>query len=163
MGIPKDYFRKLFGSKKVAIKVFGCEIRVSPERLGQKLDFAQDVLDAQVWQDVQTYMPMNTGSLIKSTDDINKTTRGEVYLYPPEHDYGHYQYEGIKYVDPVYGIGAFYTPEYGYWSRPGIEKVASEEFLFYSKPTAEAHWGEVAMQNQKEQWVKVAKRALKKG
>lgn len=163
MGISKDHFKKVFGRKKINIKVFGCEIKVDVEKLGEKLDFAQDVLDAQVWDDVKMYMPMNTGSLVKATDDINKSTRGEVYLYPPEHDYGHYQHEGIKYVDPDYGVGAFYSPEYGFWSRPGIEKVPSDEPLFYSNPLAEAHWGEAAEQNHKQQWIKVTKNAFKKG
>lgn len=163
MGISKDFFKHTFGKQKVKIKVMGCEIKVDAERLGKKLDLAQDALDAQVWEDVQIYMPINTGDLIAQTNMINEATRGEVYLYPPESDYGHYQYEGIKYVDPEYGKGAFYSPEYGFWSRPGVEKVPSDEPLFYSNPKAKAHWGEVAMQNHRKQWVKVAKNAFKKG
>lgn len=163
MGIPKDFFKKMFGSKKIKIKTLGCEINVDATRIGEKLDYAQDKLDAQVWEDLQIYMPFGQGDLIKETDMINKSTRGEVYAYPPESDYGHYQYEGIKYIDPVYGIGAFYSPEYGFWSRPGVEKIPSDEPLFYGKPTAESHWDEVAIENHREQWIQVVKNAIKKG
>ena len=104
---------------------------------------------------------MDTGTLIRETDILNQSTRGEVYLYPPDSDYGHYQYEGIKYVDPDYGVGAFYSPDYGYWSRPGIEKVPSNEPLFYGRESAEAHWDEVAYRDCSKKWVKVAKQAVK--
>lgn len=163
MGIPKNYHKNTLGRKKIKVSVLGCEINVNMDRIGEKIDRAQDILDDQVWSDVQMYMPKNTGNLIQQTNMINNATRGEVYLYPPELDYGHYQYEGIKFVDPVYKKGAFYSPEYGFWSRPGVDKIPSGEPLSYSNPKAEAHWGDVAMQNHKSQWIKVAKNALKKG
>ncbi len=159
--IGKNFFRKQLGKLKVKKKGSGYSIELSLESLGKKLDIAQDALDAQVWNDIQKYMPMDTGALIAETDALNKSTRGEVYLYPPDSDYGHYQYEGVKYVDPDYGIGAFYSPEYGYWSRPGVQKVPSEEPLFYGREDAEAHWDEAAYQDCIKNWVKVAKRAVR--
>lgn len=161
MGIGKNYFKRMFAKIKIKSVRDGCAINVSLEKFGRHMDIAQDALDAQVWSDIQNYMPMETGVLIAETDIINKSTRGEVYLYPPDSDYGHYQYEGIKYEDPDYGIGAFYSPEYGFWSRPGIEKVPSDEPLFYSRPSAESHWDETAYKNHSKQWVKVAKNAMK--
>lgn len=161
MGISKNHFKKEFAKAKIEIKVLGCKIEVNTERFGEKLDAAQDILDEQVWQDVQTYMPINTGNLIRQTNAKNQTVRGEVYLYPPDSDYGHYQYEGIKYIDPQYGIGAFYSPSYGYWSRKGVPKIKSEETLTYGRDEAVAHWGKEAEKNYKEQWVEVVKRAMK--
>lgn len=165
MGIKKDHFKNLFGSgkMKLRIKTFGCEIEIDAENVGEKLDIAQDVLDTQIWEDVQIYMPHQDGNLINETGTLNKTTRGEVYLYPPESDYGHYQYEGIKYVDPEYNIGAFYSPDYGFWSRPGIEKIPSDEKLTYSKPTAVSHWGDEAIENHKDSWIQVVKNVFNKG
>ena len=96
------------------------------------------------------------------TEKLNNATRGEVYLYPPNSDYGHYQYEGVLYVDPVYKKGAFYSTKYGYWSRPGVRKEKSNRPLFYSRDTAEAHWDEVAYTNHKKDWVKAAKRGYRR-
>lgn len=136
-------------------------IRLNYEPLGIKLDQAQDALDAQVWQDVQKYMPIDTGALISETNAININERGRVYMYPPNSDYGHYQYEGVLYVDPTYGIGAFYSPDYGFWSRPNVAKVPSERSLTYSNPRATSHWGETAFRNHNKEWVQVVKRALR--
>lgn len=161
MAIKKNFFKELFGSIKYQKNGPGYSIDVSFERMGEKLDRAQDALDAQVWSDIQKYMPMRTGALIAETDILNKTVRGEVYLYPPDSDYGHYQYEGIKYVDPEYGIGAFYDPDYGFWSRPGVQKIPSNEPLFYTRDTAEAHWDEVAYERHGREWLRVARRAVR--
>ena len=161
MGLKKNYFRDVFGKIKVHKRGNGYAIDVSFERFGQRMDSAQDALDAQVWSDIQKYMPLKSGALIAETDILNKSTRGEVYLYPPDSDYGHYQYEGVKYVDPKYGIAAFYDPDYGYWSRPGVKKVPSDEPLFYSRDTAEAHWDEVAHQNHLKDWIRAAKNGMK--
>lgn len=125
------------------------------------MDIAQDALDSQVWQDIQKYMPKDKNALIAGTDILNKATRGEVYLYPPDSDYGHYQYEGEKYVDPKYGVSAFYSEDYGYWSRPGIEKVPSGELLFYQRPEAEAHWDEKAHSEHGKEWIAVARRVFR--
>ena len=62
---------------------------------------------------------------------INNTRNPEGGLIVVETPYAHYMNEGIKYVDPKYGKGAFYNDDYGYWSRPGIKKVPSNEPLNY--------------------------------
>lgn len=161
MGIDKGFFSRMFGKLNIDRSGQGYSVKVSFERFGKRMDKAQDALDAQVWEDIQRYMPMDTGNLIAETDVLNQSTRGEVYLYPPDSYYGHYQYEGELYVDPVYGKGAFYNPEYGYWSRPGIAKVPSGKPLFYGRESAEAHWDEVAEQNHAKSWLEVARRAMK--
>ncbi|WP_342756744.1 hypothetical protein [Kineothrix sedimenti] len=165
MGVSKNHFRNMFKKVNMNYKKGGngisLNITLDMEGIGKKLDIAQDALDAQVWNDVSKYMPMDTGNLISETGAINATVRGEVYLYPPDSDYGHYQYEGIKYVDPLYEIGAFYNPDYGFWSREGVTKIPSNEPLFYGRDGAEAHWDEAAYQNHHKQWVKVVKNAVK--
>ena len=55
MGIPKNYFSRLFSRQKIEVKTNGCRINVSLARHGKKLDAAQDALDAQVWNDMQKY------------------------------------------------------------------------------------------------------------
>lgn len=57
--------------------------------------------------------------------------------------YAHYAYMGEKYVDPIYGVGAFYSPDYGFWSRPEVEKIPSGEKLKF-KGFGTDHWDEKA-------------------
>lgn len=57
--------------------------------------------------------------------------------------YAHYVYIGEKYVDPIYGVGAFYSPDYGFWSRPGVQKKPSGEKLKF-KGQGTDHWDEKA-------------------
>lgn len=159
-GLPDNYYKNQLGGFKLTKAGNGYKLRLDFTPLGIKLDQAQDALDRQVWTDVQRHMPLDTGNLRGQTNVLNSNTRGLVYLYPPELEYGHYQYEGVVYVDPVYQIGAFYSPEYGFWSRKDVAKVPSDRRLQYSQPTAAAHWGEVAFNNHKDEWVEVVRRAL---
>lgn len=139
----------------------GYKLRIDYTGLGAKLDRVQQALDAKVWRDVQQYMPHDTGNLISQTNALNSTVRGRVYLYPPDSDYGHYQHEGIVYVDPVYNFGGFKTKD-GWKSRKGVKKIPSDRKLKYTDPNAQAHWGEVAFNNHNQQWLDLVKRGLGK-
>ena len=159
--IPKNFFFKKFSKKRIKMTKKGARIDFDFSPVGISLDRAQDDLDAQVWADMQKYMPRQSGNLIAQTGMLNAVTRGSVYAYDPSVEYGHYMYEGEKYVDPVYRVGGFYSPDYGFWSRPGVTKIPSGEPLFYNNPMAEAHWDEVALENHEKEWVNVVKRALR--
>lgn len=134
---------------------------LNTSRMGVALQRAQAALDAQIWNDVKQYMPLSTGNLIQQTEMLNNAACGEVYFYSPAVVYGHYQYEGVVYVDPYTGKGAFYNPTYGFWSRPGVKKIPSDRKLKYTQPNAQAKWGEVAYYNHKDTWAQVAKNAFK--
>lgn len=138
----------------------GYKLSIDYTPIGIRLDHAQDALDSQVWNDVQKYMPLDTGALKSRTNAINIQSRGKVYLYPPDSEYGRYLYEGKVMVDPVYGKGAFFSPEYGFWSRPGVKKVVTDRDLTYSQPDATAHWGEKAYRDHEKEWLEVVKRAI---
>lgn len=64
--------------------------------------------------------------------------------------YAHYIYTGEVYVDPLYGVGGFYDPTYGWWSRPGITKIPSgrgfKHFNHNTNPKAIDHW-DIAAEN----------------
>ena len=153
MGLSKNHFTKIFIGLNTKYNKSGIEVDINLENFGKKLDLAQNALDAQVWNDVRAYMPIDSGNMIQQTNILNQGTRGEVYLYPPDLDYGHYMYEGILYVDPVTG-----SP----FASEGTKKVISDPVkkLTYSNPMAQAHWGEVAIENHKNQWVQVVKNAF---
>lgn len=160
MGLIKDYFFRRIKTMDFVESGTGYDINVNwSGHIGRNLDTAQDALDAQVWIDVQRYMPRDTGALIGETNAVNMSTRGEVYLYPDNSAYGHYQYEGIVYVDPVTRAGGFLTRD-GWRSRRGVQKVPTERRLIYKNPTATARWGETAITNHKEQWKDLVNRIL---
>lgn len=159
--LPDDYYKKQMARFNLIKTGYGYKLALNFTPLGIKLDVAQDALDNAVWDDVKKYMPRDTGTLISQTNAINANERGRVFLYPPESDYGHYQHEGILYVDPITGKGAFYSPEYGFWSRPGVDKVPSDRKLTYSNTMATAHWGETAYNNHHKEWLDVVMRALR--
>lgn len=140
----------------------GYTISLDFSYLDRKLDAAQLAWDIQAAADIQRYMPIDTGNLRQQTASLNAATQGtgQIYLYPPASDYGHYQWKGILYVDPITGKGAFYSPEYGFWSRPGVAKVPSDRFLQYQDPMAEREWEKAAIRDHAEDWKNVVRRAL---
>lgn len=76
--------------------------------------------------------------------------------------YARYQYYGKLYVDPVYLKGAFYSPNYGFWSRPGIKKIPDPNGreLNYStakSPKAGKLWFERMKADKKDQILNGAK------
>jgi len=158
--LPKNYYTDKMKKFNVSRTETGFKLELDYTPLGVKLDKAQDKLDDAVWDSVQKRMPVDTGGLKARTNAINQVERGQVFLYDPEVEYAHYQYEGKVYVDPITGKGAFYSPEYGFWSRPGVKKVPSDRPLQYGQPNAVAHWGEVAIQEDQQKWLDVVKRAL---
>lgn len=163
MAIGANFFQRTFGRIKVDTSNDAVTVHVSFEAFGKKLDQAQEALDAQVWNDMKQYMPFGNGSLIQQTELLNHQTRGEVYKYPPGHDYGHYLYVGEKYVDPKYHKGGFTDGE-RWWSRPGVTKVPSGEPLNYSpthNPMAGPKWDEQAIENHMNDWKRVVRNALK--
>lgn len=81
--------------------------------------------------------------------------------------YSHYMYTGIVYVDPIYKVGGFYNDDYGWWSRPGVEKIPSGKKLKYIKnknPRATDHWDVAAERaGQKNKLYRTLNNALKSG
>lgn len=165
MSIPKDYFQGLVSDFDLIEMGDDVKIDIKWSKLiGVPLDEAQAVLDAQVWKDVQGYMPHDVGTLKELTNTINNSVHGEVYMYPPSSDYGHYQYKGIVYVDPVTKCAGFLT-ENGWKSRRKDKygkKVPSDPVrkLKYSNPDAEAEWGKVAIDNHSKEWVDLVERTI---
>jgi hypothetical protein len=142
----------------------GYQIDINYSNIGRKLDYAQLAVDTQAWQDVQRYMPLSSGQLKRETNTLNATIlgSGKVYVYPPNSPYGHYQYKGIVYKDPLYNVGGFYSEDRGWWSRKGVSKVPSTQLIRYSQPNAHREWGQYAIDHHKNDWMRVFKRAMQR-
>jgi hypothetical protein len=93
---------------------------------------------------IDPYTPFDTGMLLQNVQKLP-------FALHYKEIYAHYIYMGEVYVDPDYKVGGFYDPTYGWWSRPGVQKVASgRSFKNFNKnhnPKATDHWDEVAAEN----------------
>lgn len=79
-----------------------------------------------------------------------------------EQPYAKYQYYGMLMVDPKYKKGALFSPDYGFWSRPGVTKELTDTPLEYHGQ-GESHWFDKAMQNGgREKLIEVARKEVRK-
>lgn len=86
----------------------------------------QKVVDTSFMHYMKLKMPQDSGMMITNT---KSPKLGLIIVDVP---YAHYMNEGIKYVDPITGKGAFHDSISGrFWSRPGIKKIPSGELLKY--------------------------------
>ncbi len=98
----------------------------------------QKVVDTSFIHYMRLKMPQDSEMMIANT----RNPKGG--LVTVETPYAHYMNEGILYVDPITGKGAFHDPISGmFWSRPNTKKVPSEKSLNYSGgPERGAHFVE---------------------
>ena len=75
----------------------------------------------------------------------------------------HYLYIGKKYIDPKYKKGAFYSADYGYWSRPGITKINSGQDLEYHTSGTGAYWDKRMMTSKGNEVVKEVQEYVNRG
>lgn len=79
---------------------------------------AQKYIDQFVLYHCEPYLP---GRHIHDNGVIaTKIGSGKVIWNSPD---ANYLYEGKLMVDPITLKGAFFAPDYGYWSRPNTQKI----------------------------------------
>lgn len=129
-------------------------IQLDTKRIDENLKRAQNLLDSQVLDDMENYIPIQAGDLRSKTHIVRP---GLIETNTP---YAHYQYTGI-----VYGPN---IPKYdkegnliGFWSPP--EKHPTGRPLHYHEPGTSDHWFERAKETHGKQWLKLVKREAGKG
>lgn len=166
LAIGKNFFRNLFKKLNINVNDDGVSVKLSMTRFGIKLDKAQDALDNEFLTRMLQHVPGEDGGALRADiKAFNETNveRGVIYAYNPNGvPYGHYQHTGIMYADPKTGKGSFYTPEYGHWSRPGVEKVPTTRLLQYKNPDAVRDWARYTAEHEKEAIVEAAKNGFRK-
>lgn len=113
----------------------------------------QRVVDELCITYMNEFTPMQSG-VLESVAFISE--EGHIVQDTP---YAKYQYYGELYVDPITGKGAFYSNNYGFWSRPNTNKVPSGKPLTYDKskhPKAGPKWFERMKEEYKERILKTA-------
>lgn len=130
-------------------------IQISSDRIMRNVLKAQEYLDQQVLNDCEQYIPYRNDGLRESGNTNTVVGSGVVQWKTP---YAHYQYEGIKYVDPVSHASQSYVPNVGYRSRQYVRKVPSGEPLQYHTEGTGDHWFETAKAANGKEWIQNVKK-----
>lgn len=102
-------------------------------------------------------IPFKTGMLKQSAYIADG---GEIIVW--EQPYARYQYYGMLMVDPKTKKAAMFSPDYGFWSRPGVTKELTDKPLTYNGQ-GESHWFDKAMQNGgREKLIDIAREEVRK-
>lgn len=111
----------------------------------------QKFIDNEITKKMVPYTPMLSSTLFKSATPSPKIGSGLIIQKTP---YARYQYYGKLMVDPITQKGAFYSPGYGFWSRPNVKKELTNKDLVHNKskhPMAGPFWFERAKADHKEE------------
>lgn len=122
---------------------------------------AKMMLKNEIIKDCDPFVPMLNGYLKNSPLKSIKTDDDFIVYNSP---YARYQYYGILMVDPITLKGAFFDPDYGYWSRPGVSKITTSIPLHYSKghhPKACSRWFEKGKTVYGKSWIEAARKVYK--
>ncbi|HBF68767.1 MAG TPA: hypothetical protein DDW20_05595 [Firmicutes bacterium] len=93
--------------------------------------------------------------------NVSLATDGSFVMYNgPD---AHYLYNGNLYVDPKYGKGAFFSEDYGFWSRPGITKISTDRQLNYHTPGTGAHWDNLMWTSKGNEIIKNVQKFVDRG
>lgn len=96
----------------------------------------QAFFTSEVMRRSDPYVPFSSGPL-KNTARMTDDKDGIVYNQP----YARVHWYGKLMVDPVTKKGAFYSPEFGFWSRPKVQKEKSDRVMKYQgAPLRGPHW-----------------------
>lgn len=108
------------------------------------------------YKHMDKYVPEDTGDLRSNVDiEVNRIT----YKSP----YAHYMYKGKLYVDPKTEKGAFYSPNYGFWSRKGVAKIPSNRNINYKKAGTGSYWDLKMKSAEMDEVIKETQAYLDKG
>lgn len=117
----------------------------------------QKKVDTSFLHHMRLKMPQDSSMM------ITNTRNPEGGLITVETPYAHYMNEGIVYVDPVTGKGAFYNESYGFWSRPNTKKVPSNRSLNYQGGANRgAHFVERTISEDSDEIIREAQKGLSK-
>lgn len=110
---------------------------------------AEHAVANQVAKDTAPFVPARTGSLTRQT-----RVAGSTVIYPGP--YARFLYHGKVMIDPTTGSA---------FAREGATKVVTPRDLVFSKamhPQAQAQWFEASKAVNRQKWIRVADKAVKK-
>lgn len=118
----------------------------------------QKIIDRSTIHYLRLLMPQDSETMMANTRNPKP---GLVTVETP---YAHYMNEGILYVDPKTGKGAFHDPISGrFWSRPNTKKIPSSRKLnYHGGPNRGAHFIERTLTEHFDDILKEAKKGVRK-
>lgn len=116
----------------------------------------QRKLQESCYRHMDKYVPYREGNLRRDVD-LSDPTR-IVYNSP----YARYMYYGKKMVMSN-GKSAFYSPDYGFWSKKGEKKTLTEEPLKYHTANTGPYWDRRMMSAEKEEIIKELQDFINRG
>lgn len=142
----------------MATKTIMKPVSVIKARLGiQKNGPAHAFFTQTCCRYMSPFVPGGTSSHLNQNVDLDVDS---ITYESPD---AHYQWIGKKYEDPKYKIGAFYSPDYGYWSRPGITKNPTNQDLKHHTPGTGAHWDKLMWTSKKKEVIKEVQAYVDRG
>ena len=134
--------------KNVTLINANVRAEINMDRINGNLQRAQYWLDSQIMNDMEPYMPQNTGTFISITRAQSAALAGSGMVVAAAPPAGRFLYFGKVMVDPETG-----SP----FARPGAKKVLTEKPLNYSNPKATPEWFETAKKNHGKEWIEGVK------
>lgn len=137
----------------------------SPEQISDRIldDKAKLFLANEARRLMDPYVPADNLVLAQNVRTYSVQEGGVVEYNSP---YAHYQYTGKLYVDRATGKAAFFSPDFGFWSRPGEAKKKTDKDLKYSKfrhPLATSEWDKAMFSARKSDLTSSVESYLKGG
>lgn len=137
----------------------------SPEEISARIfdDKAKLFLANEARRLMDPYVPADNLVLAQNVRTYSVQEGGVIEYNSP---YAHYQYTGKQYVDPSTGKSAFFSPDFGFWSRPGVAKKKTDKDLKYSKsrhPLATSKWDKAMITARKSDLTSSLEEYLKGG
>lgn len=118
----------------------------------------QKFLTNEVIRISDPYVPMDTG-ILKNQVSVAQDATYYDYISP----YARYHWYGKLMVDPITKKGAFFNPNYGFWSRPGVPKELTDKDMNYrGAPMRGPKWTMRAWADNKNQVISNIERKLNK-
>ena len=118
----------------------------------------QEFFTSEVMRMSDPYVPYGSGPL-KNTARMADTKDGIVYIQP----YSRVHWYGKLMVDPVSKKGAFFNPEYGFWSRPHVKKELSDHDMQYQgAPLRGSKWVERSWIDNKDDIIRATEEYARK-
>lgn len=110
----------------------------------------QEFFTSEVMRKSDPYVPYAAG-MLKNSAHVSQDKCAIEYGGP----YAIYHWYGKLMVDPITHKGAFYSPTYGFWSRPNVNKVLTDRNLEYNgAPLRGPRWVERCWINEKDNIIK---------
>lgn len=101
------------------------------------------------------YVPYEIGNLRTNVD-----VQSDKIIY--ESPYARYQYHGKKMVMEN-GKSAYYSPDYGFWSKKGGKKTLTDEDLIYHTSGTGSYWDRKMVSAEMNKVVKEVQNEINKG